>query len=189
MTIQRGRAARALAVALTLGGVALGAQAQADTPQTRRAAAHEMMQMATSLIDVPRITHQMHDAMLAPMAQAMRQQNPQLTPAQLSRAVKVMSAATDEDIDAAMQRSLPKMMAVLEQFYAQNFNISELQELQRYYSSPTVRKAMQLMPDAMPEMMKPVIDDVTQAMPAMQAHVKEALAQLKSEGIELKQGQ
>jgi hypothetical protein len=46
---------------------------------------------------------------------------------------------------------------------------------------------MQLLPDFMPQAMKPVMDDMVKNMPAMQARIQQALAQLKSEGIELKQ--
>jgi hypothetical protein len=176
-----------LACALSAGLVGIPAHAQADTAAERTAAAHALMQSATSVLDMDRIVRQMRDGMLGPLTQAVRQQNPQLTPQQLQRAAQVMSQAIDEQAEAVMRRDMPRMMALMETFYAQNFNVSELQELQRYYASPTVRKSMQLLPDFMPQMMKPMMDDMVQDMPAIQSHMQQALAQLKAEGIELKQ--
>ena len=176
-----------LAVMMAACFVSAPAQAQADTPPDRQAAAHALMQSATSLVDTDRMVQQMRNSMLGPLTQALRQKNPQLAPAQLEHAAQVMSQAIDSEAESVIQRDMPRVMEQLEAFYARNFNVSELQELQAYYANPTVRKSMQLLPDFMPQAMKPVMDDMVKDMPAMQARIQQALAQLKSEGIELKQ--
>jgi hypothetical protein len=184
-TLRCGIAAVALS-ALVFGAQAAGTKAQADTPDARHAAAHEMMRAATALFDPQKMVQSMMGSMTAQITQATRQKNPQLTDVQVQRVAQVMNQAIGESTSDLLNEMIPEMYAQMEQVFADHFTLAEIKQLQGIYTSPVFRKGTEVMMTEMPQLMKPMMARMQQMQPKIEQRVEAAKQQLKAEGIELK---
>lgn len=171
-----------LAMALLAGRPA---QAQADTPQARRAVAQALIKAMDELTGPERSVK----ASSAAMRQGIQQQlaaEQHLTPAQRQRAVDVMSQEMTAAMTEMMREVMTTMYTAMEDVYVQNFSIGELQEVHRFYTSTLGRKSMNVMMEDLPRLMQPLMARMQAQAPKLQQRLEAAAESLRAEGIELK---
>ncbi|WP_081668592.1 DUF2059 domain-containing protein [Sphingomonas phyllosphaerae] len=147
----------ALSAALMLAPITAAAQTTAAaSPASAPAAAPDPARLsaATRLMDTlmpPASRAQMMDQMMGPMLANLRQgmtQNPQFA-AEMAKNPKV-KAAFDRFMDSQFRRSmdmvrtsLPGMFDAMARAYARRFDVAQLEELQRFFATPTGQAYMQ----------------------------------------------
>lgn len=160
------------------------AQAAEDSPQTRRAAAERLVQTMDDLTGPKRMMAGMQGMVQAPLQQALAQ-NPRLQPAQRQRASEVLGAAMTEALTEAMGSVMPAIYGAITQLYVDRFTLTEIEELNAFYSSAVVRKATVLTLDEMPRLMQPMMQSMQLMGPRIQQRMDAATEQLRREGIDL----
>jgi hypothetical protein len=185
MTHPHALRASVLALCLAFGQAAF---AQTDTPESRREAAQALIKSFDDLMGPERMATMMKGSMNAPMQQAL-QAHPTLTPAQRQRAAQVVTDEMDPVMAEMFKQVMPAMYAAMTQMYAERFTLAEIQELQRVYTSPTVRKATVLGMEELPRLMQPMMGSFQQWAPKMRAASQRADQRLRAEGIVLDHAQ
>jgi hypothetical protein len=178
-----GRYAPLLLMLTVLAGPA--AQAQTDTAETRRDAAKALIKAMDELTGPERSIRATNGA----MRQGMQQQlaaDQRLTPAQKQRAADVMTEEMTAAVTDMMREVMPTVYAGMEAVYVQHFSLLELQELQRFYTSPLGRKSVNVMMEDMPRLMQPMLGAVQAQAPKLQQRMEAASERLRAEGIDLK---
>jgi hypothetical protein len=166
---------------------ALAQDGDADTLQARRAEVHRMVELAQGTFDPRAIVKSMTQSMQTAVLQGLRERNPQLPPAQLQRAAEVLGTSIGEAVAEFGDQMIPRVYDQMETLFASRLNLAELQELNRYYANPTVRKAMDITAKELPALMQPMMAELQQHMlPAVQTRMAAAVKQLKAEGIALR---
>lgn len=161
------------------------AQAQtADTPETRKTAAEKLIQSVDDLMGPERMMQGMRGAMQAPLMEGLRN-HPKLSDAQKKRAAQVMGDEMGGVMGEMMTAMKPALYAAMTQLYTERFSVGEIEELQRFYASPVVRKATTLTMEEMPRLMQPMMAGMRDWAPKIQERMQAAQATLKAEGIDI----
>ena len=84
-----------------------------------------------------------------------------------------------------MKAMKPALYAAMTQLYTERFSVGEIEELQRFYASPVVRKATTLTMEEMPRLMQPMMAGMRDWAPKIQERMQAAQATLKAEGIDI----
>lgn len=159
--------------------------AQADTPEARREAAKALIKAMDELTGPERSIRATSGA----MRQGLQQQlaaDQRLTPAQRQRAVDLMAEEMTAAVTDMMREVMPTVYAGMEAVYVQHFSLPELQELQRFYTSPLGRKSVNVMMEDMPRLMQPMMGTLQAQAPKLQQRMEAAAQRLRADGIDLK---
>lgn len=175
---------RTLSLSLLLA-LSLGAQAQtADSPEARKSAAEALIRSVDDLMGPERMLQGMRGAMQAPLLEGLRN-HPRLSEAQKQRAAQVMGDEMGAAMGEMMTAFKPGLYAAMTQLYTERFSVAEIEELQRFYASPVVRKSTTLSMEEMPRLMQPLMAGMRDWAPKLQARMEAARATLRAEGIDL----
>lgn len=181
MNVKTSARAGLLVLSLCIGQAAL---AQTDTPEARREAAVALIKSIDDLMGPERMAQMIKGSMRAPMVQAL-QGHPTLSPAQKERAAQVFTEEMDPVMAEMFKQMMPGMYAAMTQLYAERLTVSEIQELQRMYASPTMRKATVMAMEDMPRFMQPAMQSMGDMAQKFQGVAQRASERLRAEGIHL----
>lgn len=176
---------RAIAAGLLFLLAAVQAQAQADTPDARRAAAKALVQVMDELTGPERMMGTMRAAMQGPLVQQIRT-NTQLSAAQQERATEVMLSTMTESLTELMKEVVPGMYQAMTEIYVERFSLAEIEAVRSFYLSPAGRKSVTVVAEDMPRLMQPMMQNLQSQMPRLQQRVEAAQRQLEQEGITLR---
>lgn len=160
------------------------AWAQSDTPQARRAVADALVKSVNEFAGPERIMKMMQTNTEAGALQQVRAAS-HLTVAQQERVAAVLSAEMTIAVSEMFKDLMPGMVELMTNPYVDRFSLAELQELQRFHTSPVGVKSMTVMMDDMPRVMQPMMQAVQAQTPRLVQRMQAAQAKLKDEGIDL----
>ncbi|MBS7806191.1 DUF2059 domain-containing protein [Variovorax sp. PCZ-1] len=164
------------------------AQSNTSNPeyQEKLKVAEQLMALAGSPADVARLVGGMVPTMRDNLSNQIRQANPQLTDAQLKRAMDLQMDVIMQSTNRYAAEVMPLMMSNFVKAYAEKFTLTELNTMYQFQSSDVGRKLQQFTMSEMPEVMKPVMA----ASQKMGKEVGEGIMRVKQklaqEGIALK---
>lgn len=160
------------------------AWAQSDTPQARRAVADALVKSVNEFAGPERIMKMLQTNIEAGALQQVRAAS-HLTVAQQERVAAVLSAEMTIAVSEMFKDLMPGMVELMTNLYVDRFSLAELQELQRFHTSPVGVKSMTVMMDDMPRVMQPMMQTVQAQTPRLVQRMQAAQAKLKDEGIDL----
>jgi hypothetical protein len=172
------------AVLVALCATTALAQTAADTPEARKAAAEQLIRNIDDLMGPEKMAQSVRGAMQAPMLEGLRS-HPRLTDAQRQRAAQLMGEDLGAVVGEMMVAIKPGLYAAMTSMYVERFSLAEIQELDRFYANPTVRKATLLGAEEMPRLMQPMMGALQQWGPRIQERANATIAKLKAEGIDI----
>lgn len=167
---------------LALAGTA---QAQADTPEARRAAATALVKVMDELTGPERMMGTLRSTMQAPLMQQIRT-NTQLSAAQQDRAAEVLLGVMTQSLTEMMKEVMPAAYQAMTQIYVERFSLAEIEAVRGFYLSPAGRKSATVLAEDMPRLMQPLMLNLQSELPRLQRRVEAAQQQLEQEGIVLR---
>jgi hypothetical protein len=156
--------------------------AQTSETAQKQKMARELMEVMGSTDELKKITSQMSTVIRQQLMTDLQRRAPQLNTVQLNRASDVMSKVISDEINISMSEMLPAMMQSFENLYATKFSLEELTELHRFMLSPIGRKNQSMVINELPQVMTPVMTQISNIAPRMAPKLQAAMKQLVDEG-------
>lgn len=164
-----------LAAAALLAGLLIVPAAAAVPDAQAQAVAEKLVQIQFDIMQPARLAQQMAQGMSARIEQTVRQQQPGKDDAYYQRAAQIVVHESDAANQELIAENLPALRASLIAMLTTRFTLDELNDMYRYQSSPTGRKAMQVTAEEMPRLMQPFMQKIMQSAPQVAQRVEAAL--------------
>jgi ribosomal protein S13 len=166
---------------LCLGHLSVWAQ-QSDVAQKQKLA-KELIEVTGSLDEIKKVGSQMSGVIRQQIVTDLQRRLPQLTNQQVTRISEVMSKVVTDEMNVAMMEMVPAMMQSLEAVYVSKFTLEELTEIHRFHLSPAGRKSQSMVMNELPQLLAPVMTQISSVGQRIAPRMQSAMQQLFDEGI------
>jgi hypothetical protein len=161
----------------------VAAAAQPAPGAEAKAVAEKLMALQMEVMRPADMAQRMGEQMKSQVVAALRQQQPGREEAYYDRAAEIVARESNAASQQMLKEALPALQQDMIDMLTGRFTLDELNEMYRYQSSPTGRKAMAVVAQEMPRLMQPLMQRMMQGAPQLGERIGAAL---KKEGYDLR---
>jgi hypothetical protein len=159
------------------------AWAQQSETSHKQKLAKELIEVTGSIDEIKKVSGQMSGMIRQQLVTDFQKRMPQLTTQQVNRISDVMAKVIGDEMNLALGEMIPVMMQSIEGLYVSKFSLEELTEIHRFHLSPAGRKSQSMMINELPQLLAPMMGQMSNIGQRMAPRLQIAFQQLVDEGV------